>query len=103
MSAKTDRPGIIQRMKTDIATHRGAYTRLVIYLAIAWAVDIIRQLDALTPEIVANMYWWDWSVLWMSPVLAALIVWRTFLDGSMERSKTAAKDNATPPTDEPKV
>lgn len=79
-------------MKEDLVIHRGAYTRMALYMVAACMTDLFSRLGTLTDELVQSMRWWDWTVLWGSPLLAAVLIWRSFLDSSLADSKKVAKD-----------
>lgn len=94
MSVENPSKGIIASMKEDLVIHRGAYTRMALYMIAASMTDLFSRLGTLTDELVQAMRWWDWTILWGSPLLAAVLIWRSFLDSSLADSKKAAKDAA---------
>lgn len=87
MSDTPDGRGILRTMKDEIALHSGAYTRLALYMFLAFAQDILSRFGALSPEIVASMQWWDWLILYGSPLVTAGFVWRSFIDSSLADSQ----------------
>ncbi len=90
MSVENSSKGIITSMKEDLVIHRGAYIRMTLYMVAALLTDLFSRLGTLTDELVQAMRWWDWTVLWGSPLLAAILIWRSFLDSSLADSKKAA-------------
>lgn len=91
MSDKNTKLTMIELVKRDLKTHRGAFTRLALYMIIAFSTDLLSRLGSLTDEIVNSMRWWSWTVLFGQPAIAAFLIWRSFLDSSMADSKGVQK------------
>lgn len=98
MSDKIPGLAIMSAMKANIIENRGPYMRLALYVFVAFGNGLLEKLGALTAEKVASMHWWDWTVLYGSPIVAAAVVWRAFLDSSLERVKNDNQnDSQNPP------
>jgi hypothetical protein len=66
---------------------KGSAIRLALYISIAFLSAAAADLSDLTTESVKEMFWADWAVLGIGPVLAALISWRAFIDQHISNEK----------------
>ena len=77
-----------EKLKLASETHSAVRSRLILYLCIAACGSLMTELSSLTPEAVESMHWNNWAASSLSPVLAALIAWRAFIDKSTQRLDT---------------
>lgn len=64
-------------------------TRLTLYVAIAMLTVLMNDFGKLDPEVARNMYWTEWVLTALSPIVAGLVAAKAFLDQSI--SKTLPK------------
>lgn len=74
-----------------------AYVKGGALILLAMFAAFEKSFQPLTSEHAAVLAWWDWAILFLSPITAGLAVLVAFLDKSKDRADQVAATMSTPP------